>query len=117
MVKARLRGLLGWPEAEGSGAKRAVGKRPGPPNRYQAVSIVSASKCCAAVKALTGQRFLACSAPSLPLANCSLSDQCRCSFQKYEDRRDDNSRRLPGEMTKWYGGIEKRRSKGRRRVD
>lgn len=116
MAKARLRGLLGRPEAEASGPKRALEKKPERPNRYQAVTIVYASKCCTAVKALAGQRFLACSAPSLPLPACSLSNQCKCSFQKYDDRRDDN-RRLPGEKNKWYGGAEKRRSRGRREAD
>jgi hypothetical protein len=116
MVKARLRGLLGWPEADASEAKRALAKKPTRLNRYQAVSIVHAGKCCAAVKSLAGQRFLACSAPSLPLPTCSLSNQCKCSFQKHDDRRD-NDRRLPGEMSKWYGGAEKRRSRGRRRAD
>lgn len=117
MAKSGLRGLLGRREAEASRAKSAEGKRSAPPNRYQAVSIVSGGKCCAAVKALTGKRFLAGNAPSLPLPACSLSDQCKCSFQKYEDRREDNSRRLPGEMSRWYGGAEKRRSRGRRRAD
>lgn len=117
MAKSGLRGLLGRREAEASGAKRADGKKSAPPNRYQAVSIVSGGKSCAAVKALAGRRFLAGSAPSLPLPTCSLSDQCKCRFQKYEDRREDNSRRLPGEMSKWYGGAEKRRSRGRRRID
>ena len=116
MVKARLRGLLGWPEAEASGAKKALEKKPGSLNRYQAVSIVCASQCCAAVKSLAGQRFLARSAPSLPLPACSRSNQCKCTFQKYDDRREDD-RRLPGEKSKWYGGAEKRRSRDRRRVD
>jgi len=116
MVKDKLRGLLGWPEADASEAKRALAKKSGGLNRYQAVSIVHAGKCCAAVKSLAGQRFLVCNAPSLPLPACSVSSQCKCSFQKYGDRRDDD-RRLPGEMTKWYGGTEKRRTRGRRRVD
>ncbi|HEX3844880.1 MAG TPA: hypothetical protein VHV80_10990 [Steroidobacteraceae bacterium] len=118
MVKARLRGLLGWPEADASEAKKAPvpEKRPGRASRYQAVSIAYPAKCCAAVKALAGQRFLAGNAPALPLPACSLSNQCKCSFQKYDDRRDDN-RRLPGEVTKWYAGSEKRRFRGRRRVD
>lgn len=116
MVKARLLSVLGLPEAEGSGAKRVPDKKPGRSNRYQAVSIAHGSKCCAAVKALAGQRLLAGSAPSLPLPTCSLAHQCKCCFRKYDDRRDDN-RRLPGEMTKWYSGAEKRRTRGRRQVD
>lgn len=118
MAKARLRDLLGWPEADPSKAKKAsaLEKKPGRPNRFQAVSIAYAGKCCAAVKALAGQRFLAGGAPALPLPTCSLANQCKCSFQKYDDRRDDN-RRVPGEVTKWYAGSEKRQARGRRRVD
>lgn len=116
MVKARLRGLLGLSEAVASEVDGALKKKPARSNRYQAVSVAHGGKCCAAVKSLAGQRFLAGSAPSLPLPACSMSNQCKCSFRKYDDRRDDD-RRLPGEMTKWYGGAEKRGSRGRRRVD
>lgn len=116
MVKALLLSALGLPDGEASGAKRAPEKKPGRSNRYQAVSIAHGSKYCAAVKALAGRRLLAGSAPSLPLPTCSLPHQCKCCFRKYDDRRDDN-RRLPGEMTRWYGGAEKRRSRGRRQVD
>lgn len=115
-MKARLRSLLGLPEADASAGKRALEKKPVRSNRYQSVSLVPAGKCCAAVKQLSGRRFLAGSAPALPLPACSLANDCKCSFRKYDDRRDDN-RRLPGEMSKWYGGAEKRRSRGRRRVD
>lgn len=116
MVKARLRSLLGWSEAESSGGKRAPEKKPARPKRYQSVSVVCGSKCCAAVKMLSAERFLAGSAPALPLASCTVPEQCNCCFRKYDDRRDDN-RRLPGEMTRWYGGTEKRLSRGRRQVD
>lgn len=116
MVKVRLRSLLGGSEADGSGAGQAVQKRPARSNRYPAVTIVCPGKCCAAVKSLAGKRFLARSAPSLPLTGCSLANQCKCSFRKYDDRRDE-TRRLPGELSKWYGGAEKRRSRGRRGVD
>lgn len=84
--------------------------------RYPSVSIACGGKPCAAVKALAGQRFLAHNAPSLPLPDCTLSNQCKCTFRKYDDRRDVE-RRLPGEVTRWYSGAEKRRSKGRRGAD
>ena len=83
-------------------------------NRYQSVSIVCPTKCCAAVKAVGGQRFLAASAPTLPLPTCTLSNQCRCKFQKHDDRREDE-RRWVGMMSTWYGGPEKRRPRARRR--
>lgn len=116
MVTARLRGLLGRSEADASGAEKTLQKKAARPNPYQAVTVVCPGKCCAAVKVLAGQRFLARSAPSLPLPACSLANQCRCSFRKYDDRRDEN-RRLQGELSKWYGGAEKRRFRGRRGID
>lgn len=116
MVKAAFRGLLGWSEADASGGAKASPKKPARPNRYQAVTVVCPAKCCAAVKSLARQKILARSAPSLPLPACSMSNDCGCSFRKYDDRRDE-SRRLPGELSKWYGGAEKRKSRGRRGVD
>jgi hypothetical protein len=95
---------------------KALEKKPGSARRYQAVTVVHGSKCCAAVKSLAGQRFLAGSAPALPLSGCTQSSQCKCSFQKHDDRRDDH-RRLPGELTRWFAGTEKRRSRGRRGAD
>lgn len=117
MAVTKLLGLLGWRETDTAEAKRA----PAPPqkkqaslNRYQSVSVVCAGKHCAAVKSLTGQRFLASSAPALPLPACSIAEQCKCRFQKHVDRRD-YARRLLGEVSKWYGGAEKRLSRGGRR--
>jgi len=85
-------------------------------NPYQAVSIVHAIQCCGAVKAVVDQRFLARRAPSLPLPNCTSSDRCKCSFRKHPDRRH-NDRRLVGELSKWYGGPERRDPRGRRSTD
>lgn len=116
-MKARLLGrLLGRPDTDTSGNKRAAPRKPTRLSRFQSVSIVHGGKCCPPVKSLTGQRFLASNAPSLPLPTCSLPGQCKCSFQKHDDRRDED-RRLPGEKSKWYGGAEKRRSRDRRRTD
>ena len=115
-MKPRLLGLLGRPETDGSGTKKVAQKKPTRPSRFQSVAIVHGSKCCTAVKSLTGQRYLATHAPPLPLPTCDLASQCRCSFQKRDDRRDDD-RRLPGEKSRWYGGAEKRRSRDRRRSD
>ncbi len=118
-MKARLFGLLGRTEPAASGVKRSAApsqKKEARPNRYQAVTIATGSKRCEAVKSLAGQRFLAGSAPSLPLPTCSLSNQCKCSFRKHDDRRDSD-RRFPGEIGRWYGGAEKRRFRGRRGTD
>ena len=86
------------------------------PNPYQAVSIVHAIQRCAAVKAVADQRFLARRAPSLPLPDCTSSDECKCSYRKHPDRRH-NDRRLVGELSKWYGGSEKRHLGDRRSSD
>jgi hypothetical protein len=83
------------------------------PKRYHSVSIVCPRKSCAAVEALVGKRFFATDAPSLPVPNCTLSSQCKCSFQKHSDRRDDE-RRFAGTVSQWYGGAEKRRPRERR---
>ena len=84
---------------------------------YNAVSLVSSSGACSAVKALKGHRILAAKAPRLPLPSCSMSSQCKCRFQKYPDRRDDDKGRRfddASERAKWFSGDE-RRSTGRRR--
>ena len=84
---------------------------------YSAVSLVSSSGACAAVKALKGHRILAAAAPRLPLPGCSLPSQCKCRFQKYPDRRDDDEGRRfddASERARWFSG-EERRSERRRR--
>jgi len=119
MRKSRLLGMLGWAKKDATrenGAPAPSHRAPARIKPYRAVTIAHPAKCCEAVKALAGQRLLASRAPSLPLPACSLPDQCKCSFQKHEDRRDSD-RRSPGERSKWYGGAEKRRSRDRRRAD
>ena len=87
-----------------------------PLKRYKSVSIVCPKKCCAAIKAVAGKRFLACDVPSLPLRECTQSNQCSCNFKKHEDRRDDE-RRFVGTMSLLYAGAEKRKPRGRRQTD
>lgn len=120
MAVTKLLGLLGWRPTDAAESRRAPApteKKQSSLNRYQSVSVACTGKHCAAVKSLAGQRFLASSAPALPLPACSMAAQCKCRFQKHVDRRD-YARRLLGEMSKWYGGAEKRLSRrGRRRSD
>ena len=89
------------------------------PKPYPAVALVAARTCCAEAKALAGSRILATAAPGLPLPNCSMPDQCRCKFQKYSDRRDEDNRRLQfsSERSAWYAGCQRRKSNGRRADD
>ena len=88
--------------------------------KYPAVTIVTPPKCCEAVSTLKGARILAPSAPKLPMPNCTMPDQCRCRFQKYTDRREDEQGRrfrYGQERGAWYAGGQRRKSRGRRTED
>ena len=82
------------------------------------VSLITGSPCCAAAAKLAGKRMLMSEAPALPLPDCT-HHSCRCRFDKHRDRRDGEDRRLAGmlQTSAWYGGSEKRGSKGRRSDD
>ena len=88
--------------------------------KYAAVSIAVPLNCCEAVRALKGVKILAHEAPTLPMPDCTMPDKCRCRFQKYSDRReDDQGRRFRygQERSAWYAGSQRRKSRGRRTVD
>jgi len=88
--------------------------------KFPAVTIAMPVKCCDAVGLLDGLRILASEAPRLPLPNCTMPEKCRCKFQKYSDRReDDQGRRLRYglERSAWYAGGQRRKSRGRRNAD
>lgn len=59
-----------------------------PPKHLAVEVIFNPGKCCAAVKAIAGQRLLVDRAPPLPLAGCDLGG-CQCRYQRYDDRRTD----------------------------
>jgi hypothetical protein len=85
--------------------------------QYPAVAIITAGSCCSAVKSLMNAKRLVFEAPSLPLPDCSMPQQCRCRFRKYADRRsDDEDRRLLGTSYRavWYAGEERRKLRPRR---
>jgi hypothetical protein len=72
------------------------------------------------VSTLAGARLLAGRAPRLPVADCTMPAECRCRFQKYSDRReDDQGRRFHygHERAAWYAGGQRRKSSGRRTAD
>jgi hypothetical protein len=84
---------------------------------YHAVSILAAARCCEAAEAVRSRKFLSKEAPALPLAECTKPAECKCRFQKHDDRRTgDDDRRLLGSSQRsvWYGGQEKRGTRGRR---
>ena len=89
------------------------------PKKYPAVTIVTGTNCCGAVRALEGMRILAIQAPALPMPNCTMPADCRCRFKKYVDRREDEQGRrfqFGGERA-WYAGGQRRKSRGRRDKD
>jgi hypothetical protein len=90
-----------------------------PRSPWHAVSIVSSAACCSAAMGLLGTRFLSKEAPGLPLKHCSMSAECRCSYQHHDDRRG-SSRRTPDHWSPGrvaYGAEERRRERGRRSTD
>ena len=59
---------------------------------YHSVSIKYSPTACGAARALEGRRFLADSAPRVPLPECDVK-KCECRFSHYDDRRTAHERR------------------------
>jgi hypothetical protein len=87
-------------------------------NPYRAVSIVLGDAPCSAVHRFTRRRYLALSAPPLPLPSCD-SSSCTCHFRRHKDRRAGPRRRVDiGLMSAPWSNAEKRRpGRGRRAED
>jgi hypothetical protein len=84
----------------------------------RAVSIICPATGCAAAQTLKGKRLLVSRGVALPLAECTMPSQCKCRYQKYADRRDEDDRRAFGSTTRGaLFGISERRVKGRRAAD
>lgn len=85
----------------------------------RAVSIVCGGGSCGAATALKGKRQLMSQAVALPLKDCTMSATCKCRYQKYSDRRDEDDRRSPGSTVRGalYGIKERRDDAGRRPAD
>jgi hypothetical protein len=67
-------------------------------NHFPSVSIQFGASACPAVKALTGKRFLANEAPTVPLENCN-SASCTCKYVHHEIRREqDKDRRATSSL-------------------
>ncbi len=87
---------------------------------FPAVTIVTGSTRCPAVEAIEDMKILATHAPTLPMANCTMPEACRCRFKKYVDRRDDEQGRrfrLGQGSGAWQSGTQRRKSRGRRPKD
>ena len=87
-------------------------------NAFQAVAVIACPQACAAAARVQGQRFLARQAPRLPLVECSRPGDCRGRFEKFADRRRGPQRSPYNNLALVsYGGVEKRRNRGRRAGD
>jgi hypothetical protein len=85
-------------------------------NPYHAVSVETGPRSCPEARAFEGRRFLADSAPMLPLRNCS-SPTCQCRYQHYNDRRGRRDRRVLPHNPYAHKMGERRSGTGRRISD
>jgi hypothetical protein len=83
---------------------------------YRAVSIVPHAGSCAEARRLRQIRYLTSEVPRLPLPQCSQPLECTCSYRKYPDRRTAERRDI-GSTARWYMGLDRRKSSGRRSTD
>jgi len=88
---------------------------------YHSVSIKYAATACRAARALEGRRYLANSAPRIPLPECDVK-KCECRFAHYEDRRTARERRTVFTASGHSAasaseGNDERRDKEQRRKD
>ncbi len=70
------------------------------------------SPACEAASSIKGKIFPANGAPRLPLVDCANQQNCRCHYQRHDDRRS-GERRFPSPMETSYlaqAGIQNRRS-------
>lgn len=96
-------------------AADALRKPTSPGRDFRAVGISSTGVCCLAAKNVAGKRFLMRAAPRLPLAECSMPENCACKFRKNSDRREGDRRLFGGSGTnRWYVGTDNRQRKSRR---
>ncbi len=87
---------------------------------YPAVSIEPKQRaCCEAVLEVAGTRYLVSEVPALPLETCDRYGQCRCTYQKWDDRRQEERRLVVAGMANQYFSDDEKRDKrrGRRAVD
>jgi hypothetical protein len=85
---------------------------------YRAVSIESNGlDCCDVARDQSGTRYLCNEAPMLPLADCTNSQQCRCKYQHWNDRRQEDRRSPVFSMASQYFDGADRRTDNDRRSD
>jgi len=77
---------------------------------YRAVTIKpDTAECCAAARQQASARYLRNDAPLLPLPDCTNRDGCRCKYQHWADRRQEDRRALKtGIASQYFDGAERR---------
>lgn len=88
LSRGRRRNSGSVPSAAGASAKLTDG------SKFHAVSLNTGSNACQEARTTEGTRYLAGSAPRLPLPGCDAAD-CQCSFVHHTDRRGSDDRRTP----------------------
>lgn len=83
---------------------------------FHSVAIKYSENACDAAKAMTGRRFLANAAPTLPLPECDFLE-CHCIFSHYDDRRTGRDRRSPFVPAAATGMTGRHRIERRERTD
>lgn len=113
-LKTMMDSLLRKPDNGANGQDKSA-----PKPAYPAISIKPGRPACAAAMAMVEQRILVRAACRLPLAECTMTDRCSCSFAKHADRRDEDDRRVFGwdGTHDWHGDNNRRKSRGRRDDD
>ena len=109
-----------FPSRERSSARVSTKRdRPSPPAAFQSVSILQGPQACCASKDLAKVRFLAKQAPALPLAKCTMQDECHCRYVKHLDRRTDARRLIDaaGMSVMLFESQERRAKVDRRKTD
>ena len=110
--------LTGKPDTP---AKTTISGHTQKKNKYRGVRVVAKGiNPCGAVRAIAEKRFLSSEAPILPLPDCD-SDECRCVYKRFDDRRVDARRMMDfGYSTASQFVVDEQRSptsSGRRKDD
>jgi hypothetical protein len=87
--------------------------------RWHAVEIRGGTNSCAAVRALSGKRYLPGEAPALPLPDCDCGARCECRYRHHEDRRRGPRRTADGALVTPppESLVDRRHAEGRREQD
>jgi hypothetical protein len=118
MPKQAKRSLLGGLLARFSRRKEPPAAT-GPLRPFQAISIYRGLICCDMARKFSEHRFLVRDAPPLPLAGCTMPNNCQCKYIKHKDRRAEPRRLMDfGMAARLFDGRERRaRGGGRRNND